>query len=111
MRGNQLVLQASLERFGDDFRCRSSCRLRVTPRRGEVPRRFSAIMTDLHVRFLRVVANRIQRELDEYDPVERPEDAASRSRRERLRWLVTRARERVAEAEARRRYLQPNRVS
>lgn len=38
MRGNQLVLQASLERFGDDFGCCPSCRLRFTPRRGEVPR-------------------------------------------------------------------------
>jgi hypothetical protein len=27
MHGSQLVLRASLERFGDDFRCRPSCRL------------------------------------------------------------------------------------
>jgi hypothetical protein len=65
----------------------------------------------LHIRFLRVVASRIQRELDDYDPAEHSGDAASRSRREHLKWLVTRARERVTEAEGRRRYPQPNRVS
>ena len=57
-------------------------------------------MTDLHIRFLRLVANRIQRELDDNGSVEHHGDVASRSRREHLKWLVTRARERVAEAEA-----------
>lgn len=38
MHENQLVLQASLERFGDDFGCCPSYGLRFTPRRGEVPR-------------------------------------------------------------------------
>lgn len=38
MHRNQHVLQASPERFGDDFRCCPSRRLRFTPRRGEVPR-------------------------------------------------------------------------
>jgi hypothetical protein len=57
-------------------------------------------MTDLHIRFLRLVANRMQRELDDSDSVEHSGDAASRSRREHLKWLVTRARARVAEAEA-----------
>jgi hypothetical protein len=68
-------------------------------------------MTDLHIRFLRLVARCIQRERDDYDSVEHSGDAASKSRREHLNWLVTRARARVTEAEARRRYPQPNRVS
>jgi hypothetical protein len=33
-------------------------------------------MTDLQIRFLRLVAHRIQRELDEYDSVEHSGDAA-----------------------------------
>lgn len=68
-------------------------------------------MTDVHIRFLRLVAHRIERELDDYDSVEHSGDAASKSRREHLKWSVTRARTRVTEAEARRRYPQPNRVS
>jgi hypothetical protein len=68
-------------------------------------------MTDLHIRFLRLVAHRIQRELDDYDSVEHSADAASKSRREHLKWSVTRARARLTEAEARRRYPTPNRVS
>jgi hypothetical protein len=68
-------------------------------------------MTDLHIRFLRLVAGRIQRELDDGDSVEQSGDAASQRRREHLQWLVTRARARVTKAEARRRVPQPNRVS
>jgi hypothetical protein len=68
-------------------------------------------VTDLHIRFLRLVAHRIQRQLDDYDSVEHSGDAAFKSKREHLKWLVTRARARVTEAEAQRRYPQPNRVS
>ena len=38
MHGSQLVLPGSRERFGDDFGRCPSCRLRFTPRRGDVPR-------------------------------------------------------------------------
>jgi hypothetical protein len=93
--GNPLVLQAPLERFGDEFGSRVD-RARPAAR--------SAIMTDLHIRFLRLVARRIQRELDDYDAVGNSGDAASKSRREHLKWLVIRARARVTEAEARPRY-------
>lgn len=68
-------------------------------------------MTDLQIRFLRLVAGRIQRELDACDSVEHSGDAVSKTRREHLKWLVTRARARVTEAETRRRYRQPSRVS
>ena len=85
--------------------------LRSRRRKPARPAARSAIMTDLNIRFHRLVAHRIQRALDDCDSVEHAGDAASKSRREHLKWLVTRARARVAEAEGRRRYPQPNRVS
>lgn len=59
-------------------------------------------MSDLHLRILRLVAGRTQRELDDYAAIDHVEDAASRSHRQDLAGAAARARARVADAQARR---------
>ena len=60
-------------------------------------------MSDLHMRILRLVARRAQRELDEHDAGEHARDAVSTARRQDLAHIATRARTRVVDAQARRR--------
>lgn len=57
-------------------------------------------MTDAHIRILRRVARQRRLELDAHDTAER----AARGRRQHLQQSATRATERVAEAQARRRW-------
>ena len=58
------------------------------------------IMIDRRLRFLRLVAERLQRQLDDHDTGQQGEDTPSRSQRQRLERSAQRARARLAEAEA-----------
>ncbi len=68
-------------------------------------------MSDLHLRILRLVARRTQRALDEHDAGDHVSDAASTARHQDLARTATRARARVADAQARRRYHRPESAS
>jgi hypothetical protein len=69
-------------------------------------------MTDRHIDFLRLVADRLQRQLDDdHDANEHATDATFTGRRQRLERSANRARARLADAEARRRHHRPGRVS
>ena len=59
-------------------------------------------MTDSHVRILRLIAHRRQRELRNYDAVDHS-DATPTNRRQDLERAATRTRARVADAQTRRR--------
>jgi hypothetical protein len=61
-------------------------------------------VSDLHLRILRLVAHRNQRELDDYDAVAHAGGPASSARRQDLARTAARTRARVAAAQARRRY-------
>ena len=71
----------------------------------------SATLTDPHIRILRLVADRAQRELVDYQSLDDIGDTEARRRREHLERAATRSRARVADAEARRRYRRPRRAS
>ncbi len=60
-------------------------------------------MSDLHLRILRLVADRNQRELNAHDAHGHVEDPASTARRRDLAQTAARTRARVAAAHARRR--------
>jgi hypothetical protein len=60
-------------------------------------------VSDLHVRILRLVARRTQRELDDDNAVEHAVDTASTGRRDYLMGAASRNRTRVVDAQARRR--------
>ena len=62
----------------------------------------AAIMTDRHLRILRLVVEQRQRALRNYDAADHTGDAASTGRREYLARAATRTRARVADAEQRR---------
>ena len=59
-------------------------------------------MSDLHLRILRLVAGRNQRELNDYAAIDRVEDAASAGHRQELARTAARTRARVSDAQARR---------
>ena len=59
-------------------------------------------MSDLHLRILRLVAGRTQRELDDYAAIDHGEDAASTAHLRELARTAARTRARVADAQARR---------
>ena len=59
-------------------------------------------MTDMHLRILRLVANKRQRELEDHDAADHTGQTDVAPRRRRLKLVATRSRTRVAEAEARR---------
>ena len=63
-------------------------------------------MNDLRLRFLRVVANRIQRELDDQD-----REYAPAGRRRQLERLAARTAQRVADAESQPPYSRSRRAS
>jgi hypothetical protein len=63
-------------------------------------------VSDLHIRILRLVAHRTQRDLDDHDAVDHVWDTACAGRRQDLARIATRSRARVTEARARRRYHQ-----
>ena len=68
-------------------------------------------MTDRQIGFLRLVAERLQRQLDDdHDTFEHASDATTTGRRQRLEWLTKRARARLADVEARRHH-RPGQVS
>ncbi len=60
-------------------------------------------MTDAHVRILRLIAHKRQRELHNHDAVDHNDDAISSDRRQNLERAATRTRARVADAQTRRR--------
>ena len=62
-------------------------------------------MTDTHLRILTTVARHSQRRLDDHDAAEGKTTAGSVERRDDLQRQATRARARVAAAQARRRYI------
>jgi hypothetical protein len=62
-------------------------------------------MTDRHVHVLRVVARHRQRRLDDHAPADGIPDAVSTERRRDLERAASRARARLAAAQARRRQL------
>jgi len=64
-------------------------------------------MTDRHVGILRLVAHQAQRELDDHHSIDHIGDTASRGRHEHLERAVARTRERVADADERRRNRRP----
>lgn len=66
-------------------------------------------MSDLHLRILRLIAHRNQRELDAHDAVDQPANTASKTRRQDLAKTAARTRARAAAAQARRRYHPPTR--
>jgi hypothetical protein len=66
-------------------------------------------VSDPHIRILRLVAHQSRRDLDDHDAVDHIGDTASTGRRQDLERIATRTRARVADAQARRRYHQPNR--
>ncbi|MDQ6820512.1 MAG: hypothetical protein M3076_09305 [Actinomycetota bacterium] len=68
-------------------------------------------MSDLHIRLLRLVALRRQRELDDYDAAAHLQDPASTERRRHLVRTAIGSRARVAAAQARRRYRRPGNAS
>ena len=68
-------------------------------------------MTDAHIRILRRVARQRRLELDAHDASRDTAGTAARRRRLHLQQSATRATERVAEAQARRRWPRSNRVS
>ena len=55
-------------------------------------------MTDSHVRILRLIAHKRQRELHNRDAVDHNDDAVSTGRRQNLERAATRTRARVADA-------------
>ena len=59
-------------------------------------------MTDRHLRILRLVAQKRQRELDDHDAADHTGETVAAGRRRHLKRVVTRTRARVAEAEVRR---------
>jgi hypothetical protein len=59
-------------------------------------------VTDSHVRILRLVAHKRQRELRNHDAVDLNDDGPSSDRRQYLERAATRTRARVAEAQTRR---------
>lgn len=61
-------------------------------------------MTDIHLRILRLLATKRQRELDDHDAAEHTGDGGSTGRRRKLVRAAGQARAGVAAAEARRRY-------
>jgi hypothetical protein len=67
------------------------------------------VMTDVHLRILRLLARQRQRELDDHDAANHLGDAASAGRRRELERATGRTRLNVAAAEARRRYMRPDR--
>jgi hypothetical protein len=60
-------------------------------------------MTDSHVRILRLIAHKRQRELHNHDAVDQNDDAISSDRRQDLERAASRTRTRVADAQTRRR--------
>lgn len=66
-------------------------------------------MSDAHIRILRRVARQRQLELDAHDAAEPTAKSHAGRRRQDLQQWATRATERVAEAQARRRY--PDRIA
>ena len=68
-------------------------------------------MSDAHIRILRRVARQRQLELDAHDAAYHTGNSHRGRRRQHLEQWATRATERVAEAQARRRYPRPDRVS
>ncbi|MGH2870868.1 MAG: hypothetical protein ACRDL5_00190, partial [Solirubrobacteraceae bacterium] len=70
---------------------------------------WSTVMTDAHVRILRLLAKQRQRELDDHEAADRPGDAASTGRWRELERAAGRTRANVAAAEARRHYRRPAR--
>ena len=59
-------------------------------------------MTDSHLRILRLVAQKRQRQLSDHDAVDHTGHSAAAARRRRLKLIATRSRKRFVEAEARR---------
>lgn len=59
-------------------------------------------MTDVHLRLLRLVAQKRQQDLDDHDAVDHAGQSTAAVRRRRLKRAATRTKTRVAEAEARR---------
>ena len=59
-------------------------------------------MTDSHLRILRLVAQKRQQDVDDHDGGDHTGQTAAAGQRRRLKRFATRARDRVAEAEARR---------
>jgi hypothetical protein len=68
-------------------------------------------VSDLHLRILRLVAHRNQRELDAHNTTDPGERAASTARRHDLAQTAARTRARLAAAHARRRYHPPDHPS
>jgi predicted phosphodiesterase len=62
-----------------------------------------SIVSDLHIRVLRLVAHQMRRELVDHDAVDHAGDPASPGRRQSLERTMRRTAARVADAEARRR--------
>jgi hypothetical protein len=67
-----------------------------------------ALVTDRHIRILRVVARHRQRQLDDHDAADAVPNAGSTARLHDLEWTAARTRARVAAAEARRRQPAPS---
>ena len=63
----------------------------------------STIVTDSHIRILRLIAHQRQRELRNHDAADHNGDAISTDRRQNLERAATRTRARVADAQTRRR--------
>ena len=60
-------------------------------------------MTDSHIRILRLIAHKRQRELHNHDAVDHNDDAISTDRWQNLERAATQTRARVADAQTRRR--------
>lgn len=60
-------------------------------------------MTDSHIRILRLIAHKRQRELRNHDAVDLNDDGISTDRRHNLERAATKTRARVADAQIRRR--------
>ena len=67
-------------------------------------------MTDLHLRILRMIAKRRQRDLEDHDAGDRADDAASAHERRDLEEAAGQTKANVSAAEARRRFPRPRRA-
>jgi len=67
-------------------------------------------MTDTHIRFLRLLAHRSQRELAHHNSIHQIDDATSRQRGARLELAATRTRVHLAHAQTRRHWRRPDRM-
>jgi hypothetical protein len=67
-------------------------------------------VSDLHLRILRHVARRTQRELDDHDGLEHPGESTVGARRRELARLAAQARGQASAAQARRRRQSPRNV-